>query len=118
VIYTDPEIAAVGLTEKEAKDQGYEVKTGKFNLAANGRAMASDATEGFVKVIACKKTDKILGIQMIGKQASEMIGSAVAHLEYGASCEDLAKTVHAHPTISECFKEAALATDKMAIHSV
>lgn len=116
VVYTDPEIACVGLSEKDAKDQGYQVKCGKFSLAANGRALASDATDGFVKVIGCKETDRILGIQMIGKQASEMIGAAVAHMEYGASCEDLGKTIHAHPTISESFKEAALAVDKQAIH--
>ena len=118
VVYTDPEIACVGLSEKEAVESGYEVKSGKFSLAANGRALATDATDGLVKVIGCKKTDRILGIQMIGKQASEMIGSAVAHMEYGASCEDLGKTVHAHPTISESFKEAALAVDKIAIHSI
>ncbi len=90
---------------------------GKFNFAGNGRAIASDATDGFAKVIADKKTDRILGVQLIGKGAAELIASAVAHMEYGGSAEDLARTVHAHPTISEAIKEAALAVDGNAIHS-
>ena len=117
VIYTDPEIASVGLGDAAAKAQGYETKVGKFNFAGNGRAIASDATEGFAKVIADKKTDRILGVQIIGKGASELIASAVAHMEYGGSAEDLARTVHAHPTISEAIKEAALAVDGNALHS-
>ena len=117
VIYTDPEIASVGLGDAAAKEQGYETKVGKFNFAGNGRAIASDATEGFAKVIADKKTDRILGVQIIGKGASELIASAVAHMEYGGSAEDLARTVHAHPTISEAIKEAALAVDGNALHS-
>ncbi len=117
VIYTEPEIASVGLGEADAKAQGFETKTGKFNFAGNGRAIASDATDGFAKVIACKKTDRILGVQLIGKGASELIASAVAHMEYGGSAEDLARTVHAHPTVSEAIKEAALAVDGNALHS-
>ena len=117
VIYTDPEIASVGLGEADAKAKGFETKVGKFNFAGNGRAIATDATDGFAKVIACKKTDRILGVQLIGKGASEMIASAVAHMEYGGSAEDLARTVHAHPTVSEAIKEAALAVDGNALHS-
>jgi len=117
VIYTHPEIATVGLTEKSAKDQGIAVKVGKFNLAANGRAIASDATEGIVKVIADAKTDKLLGASIVAAGASEMIASVVAHMTYGGSAEDLARTVHAHPTISEAIKEAAMAVDNWAIHS-
>jgi dihydrolipoamide dehydrogenase len=118
VIYTDPEISSVGITQDIAKEQGIEIKTGKFNFMANGRAIAMDGTDGFVKVIADKKTDRILGVQIIGKGSSEMIASAVAHMEYGGSAEDLGRTIHAHPTMSEAVKEAALAVDGNAIHSV
>lgn len=118
VIYTDPEVAAAGLTERDAKAQGTEIRTGKFPFTANGRALANDATEGFIKVIACAKTDRVLGVQMIGSGTSELIAAAVAHMEYGGSAEDIARTVHAHPTLSEAFKEAALAVDKRAIHSL
>jgi len=117
VIYTDPEISSVGLTETAAKAQGIEFVSGKFNFAGNGRAIASDATDGFVKVTACKKTDKILGVQVIAKGASELIAAAVTHMEYGGSAEDLARTVHAHPTLSEAMKEAAMAVGGNAIHS-
>ena len=109
VVYTEPEIASVGITEAFAKENNIPVKTGKFNFGANGRAIATDATDGFVKVIACKQTDKLLGIQIIGKSASEMIAAAVTHMEYGGSAEDLARTIHAHPTLSETMKEAAKA---------
>ena len=118
VIYTDPEIAAVGLTEAEAKSRNLPVKVGKFNLAANGRALATDATDGLVKIIAHAETDRLLGVQVISRHASELIASAVAHLEYGGSAEDLGRTVHAHPTLSEALKEAALAVDKAAIHAM
>jgi dihydrolipoamide dehydrogenase len=117
VIYTDPELASVGIGEITAKEQGKEIKIGKFNFAANGRALAADAITGFSKVIACIKTDRILGVQIVGRNASELIGEAVAHMEYGGSAEDLARTVHAHPTLSETLKEAALAVDGNAIHS-
>ncbi|HKK19502.1 MAG TPA: dihydrolipoyl dehydrogenase [Opitutales bacterium] len=118
VIYTEPEISSVGLTQDAAKEKGIDFKVGKFNLMANGRAIAMDGTDGFAKVIADKKTDRILGVQIIGKGSSEMIASAVAHMEYGGSAEDLGRTVHAHPTMSEAVKEAALAVDGNAIHSV
>ena len=118
VIYTEPEISSVGITQAEAKEKGLEVKVGKFNLMANGRAIAMDGTDGFAKVIADKKTDRILGVQIIAKGSSEMIASAVAHMEYGGSAEDLGRTIHAHPTMSEAVKEAALAVDGNAIHSV
>ncbi|MDQ8194231.1 dihydrolipoyl dehydrogenase [Coraliomargarita sp. SDUM461004] len=117
VIYTEPELASVGLTEAAAKEKGIEFKSGKFNFAGNGRAIASDGTDGFVKVTACKKTDRILGVQIIGKGASELIAAAVTHMEYGGSAEDLGRTIHAHPTMSEALKEAALAVDGNAIHS-
>jgi dihydrolipoamide dehydrogenase len=117
VIYTEPEIASVGLTEAMAKERGIETKSGKFNFAGNGRAIASDATDGFVKVTACAKTDKLLGVQIISKSASELIASAVTHMEYGGSAEDLARTIHAHPTLSEAMKEAAMAVDGNSIHS-
>jgi dihydrolipoamide dehydrogenase len=108
----------VGLGAADAKAAGYETKVGKFNFAGNGRAIATDATDGFAKVIADKQTDRILGVQVIAKGASELIASAVAHMEYGGSAEDLARTVHAHPTVSEAIKEAALAVDGNALHSV
>ncbi|MGZ0654621.1 dihydrolipoyl dehydrogenase [Coraliomargarita sp. W4R53] len=117
VIYTEPELASVGLTEAAAKEKGVEFKSGKFNFAGNGRAIAIDGTEGFVKVTACKKTDRIIGVQIIGKGASELIASAVTHMEYGGSAEDLGRTIHAHPTMSEAMKEAGLAVDGNAIHS-
>jgi dihydrolipoamide dehydrogenase len=117
VIYTDPELASVGLTEAAAKEQGIEFTSGKFNFAGNGRAIASDATEGFVKVTADKKTDRILGVQIIGKGASELIAAAVTHMEYGGSAEDLGRTIHAHPTLSEAMKEAGLAVGGNSIHS-
>lgn len=117
VIYTEPEIASVGLTEAAAKEKGIDFKTGKFNLMANGRAIATDATDGFVKVIACKETDRLLGVQVIAKSGSELIASAVSHMEYGGSAEDLARTVHAHPTLSESIKEAAMAVAGNGIHS-
>jgi len=118
VIYTEPELASVGIGETHAKEHHIDVKVGKFNFAANGRAIASDAAVGFAKIIACAKTDKILGAQILGRNASELISEVVTHMEYGGSAEDLARTVHAHPTLSEAVKEAALAVDKNAIHSV
>lgn len=117
VIYTEPEIASVGMTEAAAKEAGIEYKSGKFNFGGNGRAIATDATDGFVKVVACAKTDRILGVQVIAKSGSELIASAVAHMEYGGSAEDLGRTVHAHPTLSEALKEAGLAVAGHAIHS-
>ena len=107
VIYTSPELASVGLTEKAAKERGFEVKVGKAYYAANGRALASDASDGFAKVVSDAKTEKLLGVQIVGASASELIAEAAAHLEYGGSAEDIALTVHAHPTLSEVLKAAA-----------
>jgi dihydrolipoamide dehydrogenase len=118
VIYTDPEIAAVGYGAEAAREAGHEIKTGRFPIAANGRALATDATEGLVLVHADASTDRLLGVEIVSRNASEMIASAVAHLEYGGSAEDLARTVHAHPTLSEAVKEAALAVDGRALHSL
>ncbi len=118
VIYTEPEIASVGITETQAKEQGKAIKVGKFPFSANGRAIATDAQDGFVKVVADAETDRVLGVQILAKNASELIAAAVAHLEYGGSAEDIARTVHAHPTLSEAIKEAALAVDKASIHSL
>ena len=118
VIYTDPEVASAGMGEDQAKDEGIKVNVGKFPLSANGRALAMDATDGMVKVIACSRTDRVLGVQILARNASEFIAGAVAHMEYGGSAEDIARTVHAHPTVSESLKEAALAVDKRAIHAL
>ena len=118
VIYTDPEIAAVGYGAEAAKEAGHEIRTGRFPIAANGRALATDATEGIVLVHADASTDRLLGVEIVSRNASEMIASAVAHIEYGGSAEDLARTVHAHPTLSEAVKEAALAVDGRALHSL
>jgi len=107
VVYTSPEMASVGLTEKAAKERGIEVKIGKSYYAANGRAVACAATDGFAKVISDEKTDRLLGVQIVGANASEIIAEACAHLEYGGSAEDIALTVHAHPTLSEVLKAAA-----------
>jgi len=118
IVYTNPEVASVGLGEDEAKQRGLTVNVGKFNFAANGRAIAADATDGFVKIIADAKTDKILGAQILGHNAGELISEIVAHMEYGGSAEDLARTIHGHPTLSEAVKEAALAVSKSAIHAL
>ncbi|MEX0331644.1 MAG: dihydrolipoyl dehydrogenase [Puniceicoccaceae bacterium] len=118
VIYTEPEIASVGMTERQAKESGIEYKVGTFPLLANGRAIAQAATSGMAKVIAAADDDRILGAAIVASGASEIIASLVAHMEYGGSAEDLAGTIHAHPTISESLKEAALAVDGRAIHSL
>ncbi|OIR08190.1 dihydrolipoyl dehydrogenase [mine drainage metagenome] len=118
IIYTDPEVAGVGLGEDAAKAKGLAVRTGKFNFAANGRAIAADTVDGFAKIIADAKTDRILGAQILGHGAGELIAEVVSHMEYGGSAEDLARTIHAHPTMSEAVKEAALAVSKSAIHSL
>ena len=118
IIYTDPEIATVGLGEDSAKAKGLNVNVGKFNFAANARALANDAGDGFVKIIADAQTDKILGAQILGKNAGELISEIVTHMEYGGSAEDLARTIHAHPTMTEAVKEAAMAVSKSAIHAL
>jgi dihydrolipoamide dehydrogenase len=114
VIYTDPEVAGVGLTEDLAKQKGLAYKVGKFPFVANGRALANDQSLGFAKILADAKTDRLLGAQIIGFGASELIPEAVTVLEFGGSAEDLGKTVHAHPTMSEAVKEAALAVNNQA----
>ena len=118
VIYTAPEVAVVGLRESEAQNKGHSVKTGKFPLAANGRAIASQATDGLVKVVADAETDRLLGVQIMSHHASEVISSAVTHLEYCGSAEDVARTITAHPTMGESLKEAAMAVHGRALHSL
>ena len=111
VIYTAPEAASVGLTEEEAKEKKIEVSVGKFSFTANGRAIANDTPEGFVKIVADAKTDRVLGAHIVASNASELIAETVLLMEFGGSSEDLARTIHAHPTMSEAVKEAALAVD-------
>jgi len=118
IVYTDPEVASIGLGEDGAKAKGFAVNVGKFNFAANGRAIAADATDGYVKIIADAKTDKILGAQILGHGAGELISEVVTHMEYGGSAEDLGRTIHAHPTMSEAVKEAGLAVSKSALHAL
>jgi dihydrolipoamide dehydrogenase len=117
VVYTWPEIAGVGLSEQEATAKGHRVKIGKFNFAPNGRAMGMGEKDGFVKVVADADTDRLLGVHIIGPTAGELIGEAVVAIEFTASAEDLARCVHAHPTLTEVIKEAAWATQGGAIHS-
>src|SRR5581483_2934731 len=116
VIYTAPEVATVGKSEEDLKAAGIAYKVGKFPMTANGRAKVNKTTDGFVKVLADARTDRILGVHMIAAQASEMIAEAAVIMEFGGSAEDLARTCHAHPTLTEAVKEAALAVDKRAIH--
>ena len=116
VVYTQPEVASVGITEEQAKEQGHAYKVGKFPFAANSRAKSSGDTAGFVKVIADAKTDRVLGVHIIGEQAGNMIAEAAMAMEFCASSEDIARTCHAHPTHSEALKEAAMATYSKAIH--
>ncbi len=118
IVYTNPEVASVGLGEDAAKAAGRAVNVGKFNFAANGRAISAAVTDGYVKIIADAKTDKILGAQILGHNAGELISEIVTHMEYGGSAEDLARTIHAHPTMSESVKEAALAVSKSALHAL
>ena len=117
VIYTFPEVASVGKTEEEIKNNNQTYKVGKFPFMANSRAKAVDETEGFVKILADVKTDKVLGVHMIGPHVGEMIAEMAIAMEFGASSEDIARTCHAHPTFSEAIKEAALSVDKRPIHS-
>ena len=116
VIYTDPEIAWVGKTEEQLKAEGVEYKKGTSGFGANGRALGLGKAKGTIKVLADAKTDRILGVHMIGPMVSELIAEAVAAVEFKASSEDIARIVHAHPTLSEVFHEAALAVDKRALH--
>jgi len=112
VIYTWPELASVGRSEEELKAKGIAYKAGSFPFSANGRAKAIGMTEGQVKVLADAVTDRVLGVHIVGPRASDMIAEAVIAMEFGASAEDLARSFHAHPTLSEVMREAALAVDK------
>ena len=116
VVYTWPELASTGMTEDEAKEKGVAVKIGKVPFMANGRAKSADETEGFVKVIADAKTDRVLGVHMIGPNVSELISEAVTIMEFGGSAEDIGRITHAHPTLSETLKDAALAVDKRSLN--
>jgi dihydrolipoamide dehydrogenase len=116
VVYTTPEVSSVGQTEEELKQAGMAYTVGKFPFTANGRSKVNQTTEGFVKVLADAKTDRVLGVHIVGREAGEMIHEAAVLMEFGGSAEDLARTCHAHPTRSEAIKEAALAVGKRAIH--
>jgi dihydrolipoamide dehydrogenase len=116
VVYTTPEVSSVGKTEEELKQAGVAYTSGKFPFTANGRSKVNQTTDGFVKVLADAKTDRVLGVHIIGREAGEMIHEAAVLMEFGGSAEDLARTCHAHPTRSEAIKEAALAVGKRAIH--
>jgi dihydrolipoamide dehydrogenase len=116
VVYTFPEIASVGKTEEELKEAGIAYNTGKFPFTANGRAKANHQTDGFVKILADAKTDRVLGVHIVGADAGNMIAEAAVAMEFGAAAEDIARTCHAHPTLPEAVKEAALAVAKRAIH--
>ena len=116
VVYTYPEIASVGKNEEELKDAGIAYNVGKFPFSANGRAKANLQTDGFVKILADAKTDRVLGVHIVGADAGNMIAEAAVAMEFGAASEDIARTCHPHPTFTEAVKEAALAVEKRAIH--
>jgi dihydrolipoamide dehydrogenase len=116
VIYTAPEVASVGKSEEELKEAGVAYRVGKFPFTANGRAKVNRTTEGFVKILAEEATDRVLGVHILGADAGTMIAEAAVLMEFGGSAEDLARTCHAHPTLNEAVKEAALAVDKRPIH--
>ena len=116
VVYTSPEVAYVGKTEEQLKQESVNYKVGKFPFLANSRAKVNNETEGFVKILADSKTDRVLGVHMIGPHTGDMIAEMALAMEFGASAEDIARTCHAHPTHTEAIKEAALAVDKRAIH--
>jgi dihydrolipoamide dehydrogenase len=118
VVYTSPEAAAVGKTEEQLKDKGIPYNRGVFRFGANGKAVAAGETDGFVKILAHKETDRLLGVHIIGKEASSLIAEAVTALEFGGSAEDMGRTVHAHPTLSEAMKEAALSAYDRGLHSI
>jgi dihydrolipoamide dehydrogenase len=116
VVYTSPEVAVVGKTEEQLKNENIDYKVGKFPFIANSRAKVNNETDGFVKILADSKTDRVLGVHMIGPHTGDMIAEMALAMEFGASAEDIARTCHAHPTHTEAVKEAALAVDKRAIH--
>jgi dihydrolipoamide dehydrogenase len=117
VIYTHPELAAVGQTEEQVKEAGREYRVGKFPFAANARARCLDEIEGFVKVIADARTDRVLGVHILGPRASDLIAEAVSVIEFAGSSEDIARTCHAHPTLSEAVREAALGVERRTINA-
>jgi len=116
VVYTYPEIASVGKSEEELKEAGIAYNVGKFPFSANPRARVNLETEGFVKILADAKSDRVLGVHILGPDAGNMIAEAAVAMEFGAAAEDIARTCHAHPTLPEAVKEAALAVAKRAIH--
>jgi dihydrolipoamide dehydrogenase len=116
VVYTYPEIASVGKSEEDLKEAGVAYNVGKFPFTANPRARANLQTEGFVKILADAATDRVLGVHIVGADAGNMIAEAAVAMEFGAASEDIARTCHAHPTLPEAVKEAALAVNKRAIH--
>jgi dihydrolipoamide dehydrogenase len=118
IIYTNPELAGVGLTEDQAKEQGIDVRIGKFPFRANSRALSVDDTEGMVKFVADAKTDRVLGAHILHHMASELIAEAVSVIEFGGSSEDIGRTTHSHPTLSEAVREAALNVEKRALHII
>ena len=115
VIYTFPEVASVGKSEEELKSAGVAYNAGKFPFTANGRAKVNQQTDGFVKILADAKTDRVLGVHIVGADAGNMIAEAAVAMEFGGAAEDIARTCHAHPTLSEAIKEAALAVGKRAL---
>ncbi len=117
MIYTHPKVASVGMTEEQLKEEGREYKVGKFSFMGNARAKANFSGDGFVKMLADAKTDRILGCHAIGPMAGDLIHEVCVAMEFGAAAEDLARTCHAHPTYSEAMREAALACGDGAIHS-
>jgi len=116
VVFTNPEVASVGKTEEELREQGIAYKKGVFPYSANGRARALGATEGRVKILADRETDRVLGVHVLGARAGDLIAEATAAIEFSATAEDLARTCHAHPTLAEIVREAAFAVDGRAIH--
>ncbi len=116
VVYTYPEVASLGKTEEELKKDGIAYNAGKFPFTANGRAKVNHTTDGFVKILADATTDRVLGVHIIGADAGNLIAELAVAMEFGASAEDVARTCHAHPTLTEAVKEAALAVAKRAIH--
>ena len=116
VIYTSPEVASVGRSEEELKAAGVAYRSGKFPFLANGRAKVNKTTEGFVKILADGETDAVLGVHIIGANAGDLIAEAAVLMEFGGSAEDLARICHAHPTLSEAVKEAAMAVAGRAVH--
>ena len=116
IVYTAPEIATLGKSEDTLRDTGIDYARGVFPFSANSRARAQGHTDGFVKILACAKTDKVLGVHIIGHEAGTVIHECATAMAFGASSEDIARTCHGHPTLSEAVKEAALAVDGRAIH--